>query len=155
VGDGAVNVRSRIAVVVVAWSGILAVGVTMTTQATADPKPWTSLDEAASRPVGIGDHRVAEGVRGRGRPDTPPHSVLPSPQAANGGCERAYGDGGQCLPVVPPSQAEHVAAGHGKPRWTCEEFRRYFPDGLVVVVTGVDPSRLDANGDGTACGPGD
>ena len=81
--------------------------------------------------------------------------MLPSPEAANGGCERDYGDGSQCLPTVPPSQAGHVAAGHGRARWACEEVRRYFADGLVVVVSGVDPLRLDVNGDGTACGRGD
>lgn len=149
------KVRTRVAVVLVAWSGVAGVGVTMLTQATADPRPYTSLAEAAQKPVGIGDHRVAEGVRGGTRPDTSARSVLPSPEAANGGCDHDYGDSGQCLPLVPPSQAAHVAAGHATPRWTCKEFRRYFADGLVVVVTGVDPLRLDGNADGVACGPGD
>lgn len=157
---GANAVRSgswwwRVLVVLVAWSGIVVVGVVMTGQATAEQRPWTSLGEAAAKPVGIGDHGVAERVRGGTRPDTAARSVLPSPEAGNGGCERAYGDGGQCLPVVPPSQAAHVAAGHAKPRWTCKEVRRYFAEGLVVAETGVDPLDLDRDEDGIACGARD
>jgi hypothetical protein len=155
VGERAVNVSTRVAVVVVAWTGVVGVGVVMTTQATADPRPWTSLSEAAAKPAGIGDRGVAEGVRGSDRSDTAVRSVLPSPEAGSGGCERAYGDGGQCLPVVPPSQAEHVAGGHGKAHWSCKEVRRYFADGLVVAEVGVDPLDLDRDEDGTACGVGD
>lgn len=142
--------------VLLAWCGIAAVGFVITGQAVAEQRPrWTTLSEAASRPVGVGDHGVAEGVRGSRRPGVPVRSVLPSPAAGNGGCERAYGDGGQCLPVVPPSQAEHVAAGHAQPLWTCRELRRYFPSGLLVARAGVDPLHLDHDGDGTACGNGD
>jgi len=144
--------RMRALVVVVCAA---AAGVAFTTmQAGADPAPYTTLDQAASKPVGIGDPGVAEGVRGS-RPDVAPERVLGSLSAARGGCNVSYGKAGQCLPTVPPSQADHVAAGHMKPRWECAELRSMFKSGISVRVAKVDPLLLDKNRDGVACGKGD
>ena len=80
-----------------------------------------------------------------------------------GGCLPEYGAAGQCLPVVPPSLASHVAqmkaAGldpSSMPHhWSCAEVRTYFPEGLPVRIPGTDPQHLDSTADGTACGTGD
>jgi hypothetical protein len=39
--------------------------------------------------------------------------------------------------------------------WTCPDVRALHPGGLALTRAGVDPQRLDRNGDGTACGLGD
>jgi hypothetical protein len=146
------TIRMRVLVVIVCAA---AAGAGLTTlQAGADPAPYTTLEQAASKPVGIGDPGVAEGVRGS-RTDIAPAQVLRSLSAARGGCHVSYGKAGQCLPMVPPSQAEHVAAGHMKPRWECTELRSMFKAGISVRVAGADPLLLDKNRDGTACGKGD
>lgn len=80
-----------------------------------------------------------------------------------GGCLPEYGAAGQCLPVVPPSLASHLAqmkaAGldpSSMPHhWSCAEVRNYFPDGLPVRIPGTDPQHLDSTADGIACGTGD
>lgn len=80
-----------------------------------------------------------------------------------GGCLPEYGAAGQCLPVVPPSLASHLAqmkaAGMDPSsmphHWSCAEVRTYFPDGLPVRIPGTDPQHLDPTADGTACGTGD
>lgn len=93
-----------------------------------------------------------------------PSKVLDSPLAGSpGGCLKAYGENGQCLPTVPPSEAVHVrdmiasgqdAASMQHP-WTCEELQTIFADGIKVRVSGQDPQKLDRNDDGVACGLGD
>jgi hypothetical protein len=144
--------RMRVSIVVacVATAG----GIVVATQAGASPPGYTTLDQAASKPVGIGVPGVAEGVRGN-RADVVPQQVLRNVAAARGGCLVEYGKGGQCLPIVPPSQATRVAAGQMQPRWACAEVRLMFKDGLAVKVAKVDPQGLDANADGIACGRGD
>lgn len=134
----------------------------------ADPadKKQTSLLEAASREVpAAGSDRVPVP---QGPPPVLRGKVLPSEVlergATNfGGCLDEYGENGQCVPVVPPSLAQHVQemrdAG-GNPgamehQWSCTELGRYFHGGVQVRQSGVDPQNLDANGDGTACGAGD
>lgn len=129
-------------------------------------KKQTSLLEAASREVpAAGPDRAAAP---QGPPPVLRGKVLPSevlePGAMSlGGCLKEYGENGQCVPVVPPSLARHVqemrdagadpeAMDH---RWSCAELGKYFQDGVHVRQSGVDPQNLDANGDGTACGPGD
>lgn len=70
--------------------------------------------------------------------------------ARTGGCALGYGDGRSCLPVSPPSAAQH--AGHGKKvRWTCEELLTLFPEGIPLQVRGNDPLRLDEDDNGIAC----
>jgi hypothetical protein len=146
--------KTRVRALVVVVCAIAAGAAFTTMRAGADPAPYTTLDQAASKPVGIGDPGVAEGVRGS-RADVSPAQVLRSITSARGGCNVAYGKAGQCLPKVPPSQAEHVAAGHMKARWECAELRSMFKTGISVRTAGVDPLLLDKNRDGIACGKGD
>lgn len=93
-----------------------------------------------------------------------PSKVLDSLWAGSpGGCLEAYGENGQCLPTVPPSQAAHVRdmiAANQDPAsmqhsWTCRELRTFFKEGIKVRVAGTDPQQLDRNGDAVACGQGD
>lgn len=148
--------RARPSVVVVAAFVVVGTGVAgyQVTSASAAPRHVVSLAEAASQPVGIGDHGVAEAVRGSRR-DIGPKEVIPDAAVGRGGCDTFYGEPGQCLPLVPPSQAEHVAAGHMKPHWTCDEVRSFFRKGLPLAQGKADPAGLDSNRDGTACGAGD
>ena len=150
---GIMRNRTRISILA---AGLAATGgVLLATQAGAAPPPgYTTLDQAASKPVGIGVPGVATGVVGN-RADVTPRQVFRSVSSARGGCLAEYGKGGQCLPVVPPSQATHVAAGHMQPLWGCAEVRLMFKDGLAVKTAKVDPQGLDLNGDGIACGKGD
>lgn len=70
--------------------------------------------------------------------------------ARTGGCAPGYGDGRSCLPVAPPSAAEH--AGHNvKVAWTCKELLTLFPQGIPLQVPGTDPLGLDEDGNGIAC----
>lgn len=70
--------------------------------------------------------------------------------ARTGGCAPGYGDGRSCLPVAPPSAAQHP--GHGaKIAWTCEELLTLFPQGIPLQVPGTDPLGLDEDGNGIAC----
>jgi hypothetical protein len=146
------EIRTRVTLIIAGVS--VAAGTVLAVQAGAAPPSYTSLDQAASRPVGIGDPGVAESVRGS-RPDIAPSQVLENISAARGGCNIFYGERGQCLPAVPPSQAEHVAAGHMEPHWACPEVRLTFKNGLALAKANVDPDGLDTNKDGTACGKGD
>ena len=66
------------------------------------------------------------------------------------GCLKWYGEPGQCLPMQSPAQAAMPTMKHP---WTCPEVRELFPDGITVLKK--DKLRLDKNGDGVACGPGD
>jgi hypothetical protein len=70
--------------------------------------------------------------------------------ARTGGCAPGYGDGRSCLPVAPPSAAQH--AGHNiKVAWTCTELLTLFPQGIPLQVRGTDPLGLDTDGNGIAC----
>ncbi|KNC19803.1 hypothetical protein AC792_03860 [Arthrobacter sp. RIT-PI-e] len=70
--------------------------------------------------------------------------------ARTGGCAPGYGDGRSCLPVAPPSAAQH--SGHGAEiAWTCEELLTLFPEGIPLQVPGTDPLGLDEDGNGVAC----
>ena len=149
---GIMRTRTRVSILL---AGVVASGcVVIATQAGAAPPGYTTLDQAASKPVGIGVPDVAEGVAGS-RPDVTPRQVFPNVASARGGCLAEYGKAGQCLPIVPPSQATHVSAGHMQPQWECAEVRLMFKNGLTVKTAKVDPQGLDANGDGIACGRGD
>lgn len=144
--------RTRVAILIA--SVVTAGGAVAAMQAGAAPPSYTTLDQAASKPVGIGDRGAAKELRGD-RPQTLPKEVFKDVGAARGGCNVFYGRGGQCLPAVPPSQAEHVAAGHMKPQWDCGEVRLMFQDGIRLTNAKADPERLDTNKDGIACGSGD
>ncbi|MFJ6003881.1 hypothetical protein [Arthrobacter sp. NPDC092385] len=130
-----------------------------------------SLAEAGSEAVpgqaggkgsgaGNGADRSA-GLAPRGAID--PKEVLGAGETALGGCLAEYGADGQCLPVVPPSSAEHVqqmTESGADPKsmlhfWSCDEVRGFFPDGIAVRQAATDPQGLDANADGTACGADD
>lgn len=132
----------------------MAGGAVVAMQAGAAPTSYTSLDQAASKPIGIGSRGAAKEMRSD-RPKTSPKQVFKDAGVARGGCNIAYGLGGQCLPTVPPSQAEHVAAGHMLPQWECAEVRVLFKKGIALAKPRTDPQRLDKNKDGMACGKGD
>jgi hypothetical protein len=150
------TLRTRIGAFVVGAALIGAgAGAATALNASAGPPHQTSLADAASQAHGIGARRLASGLDGASRPDTDPTQVVGDTEAKIGGCETAYGKPGQCLPEVPPSQAEHVAMGHMQPHWECGEVRTMFAKGLKLRAKGVDPLGLDRNGDGTACGKGD
>ncbi|WP_284251736.1 glycosyltransferase [Litorihabitans aurantiacus] len=97
----------------------------------------TTLAQAAGEPAGE-ERRGAEGL-GAPRGAVDPSEVLSS-AASLGGCHPAYGEAGECLPIVPPSMAEHaaemVAAGmdlDSMPHpWSCAELLQLFPDGIAV-----------------------
>lgn len=97
------------------------------------------------------------------RADIDPVKELKRLSVALGGCLREYGRAGQCLPVVPPSQAAHVKemidAGldpNSMPHnWTCSELRQYFPHGIEIRMKNVDPQRLDLDRNGIGCSPND
>ena len=103
--------------------------------------------------INLGRKRQARGIEMRtDHRRVKPEEVLPSGRTLVNGCAAGYGHGVVCLPVVPPSQAEH--AGHGmQVTWTCAEVRKLLPQGLSV--DGPDYLRLDGNRDGTACGESD
>ncbi|MDE8667812.1 hypothetical protein PY310_04360 [Pseudarthrobacter sp. H3Y2-7] len=127
-----------------------------------DGKPQ-SLSEALRKPHGV----AAAGVTPEGAgvndgttkqaADLPMRSLARGEQdagvndaARTGGCAPGYGDGRSCLPVVPPSAAQH--AGHNvQVVWTCEELLTLFPQGIPLQVRGVDPLGLDKDGNGIAC----
>lgn len=134
---------------------LLGVGTVTALDAGAAPPHQTSLAEAASQPRGIGARRLAAGLDAAPRTATDPKQIVGDTAAKRGGCVPAYGKPGQCLPEIPPSQAEHVAMGDMQAHWTCTEVRTVFRKGLLVRVRGTDPLGLDANHDGTACGAGD
>lgn len=134
----------------------------------ADPanRPQTSLQDAAGREhPEAGSHRpdVPQGPPPAARGRVLPSEVLEGGASTLGGCLKEYGENGQCVPVVPPSLAQHVQdmkKSGGNPnamehRWSCTELRKYFQDGVAVRQGGIDPQNLDANGDGKACAAGD
>lgn len=125
-----------------------------------DSSTGTALAQVAGAPVTT--ERVGAEALGEPRAPVDPADVLSSATAL-GGCHPAYGDAGQCLPLVPPSMAAHaadmLAAGldlDSMPHpWTCSELLRSFPDGVAVrdvPAPGTsDPFGLDVDGDGIAC----
>lgn len=122
--------------------------------------PETSLAEAAGAPP-AGASR--EGAAGLGDPRPPVDPAGAGFGTGLGGCHDRYGSDGQCLPVIPPSQAGHaremLAAGLDPSTmshpWSCAELRSLFPDGIAVRTPPEDPLLLDSDGDGIACGSGD
>lgn len=149
---GTMKTRTRVTILLAC--AVTAGGAVVAVQAGAAPTSYTSLDQAASKPIGIGSRGVVKELRSE-RPKISPKQVFKDAGVARGGCNVAYGVGGQCLPSVPPSQAEHVAAGHMKPQWECTQVRVLFKDGIALAKAKADPQRLDKNKDGTACGKGD
>lgn len=121
-----------------------------------------TLEPTTGTTSAVVDSSTRDGAAGLGRPrpDVKPTDVIDT-NAALGGCSEAYGDNGQCLPGIPPSQAQHAAemveAGldpASMPHlWTCQEVREHFADGIPVRVAGVDPDGLDDDGDGIGCEP--
>lgn len=107
----------------------------------------TTLQAAAGQAAGPGVVGPAAEVSGGDQTEPPvdPDDVL-SATAARGGCMLDYGDPGQCLPTRPPSSSAQAV-------WTCADVWQLFPDGLTARAG--DALRLDGNGDGLACGPGD
>ncbi|KIS27189.1 hypothetical protein TV39_11695 [Arthrobacter sp. SPG23] len=126
-----------------------------------------SLNEAANAEVGpaAGASRDARdrssGLAEQAAVD--PAAVLGSREVSLGGCLPQYGEDGQCLPAVPPSQSQHLQdmknagldPGSMAHDWNCAEVREYFPNGIAVRQVSVDPQKLDPNDDGMACGPAD
>lgn len=108
--------------------------------------------------------KQAPGQALKQRRDVKPQEVLTdAAKGGLGGCLPAYGENGQCLPLIPPSMAKHAQemresgqdpASMEHP-WSCAEVRRTFADGIRVRQAGVDPQGLDSDGDGLACGPKD
>jgi hypothetical protein len=138
-------------------SALVLGGISVTTlNASAEPPTFTTLAEAAAQPHGIGqEEEVAKDVKGDKEKKVKPEDVFKTNSSKRGGCIPAYSLGGQCLPTVPPSQAEHVAAGHMKPTWECSEVRTMFAQGITLQRGSADPLQLDTNKDGVACGTGD
>ena len=99
---------------------------------------------------------------GTPRPDVSPDDVLGVSDNL-GGCLEDYGNPGQCLPTVPPSQAAHVQdmvdAGLDPETmehdWSCTEVRLSFPTGIALRDPASDPQRLDRDRDGVGCDPDD
>lgn len=133
-------------------------------------RPEKSLAEAGAEVI---RGKATNGSREPNRPDrasglaergpVDPNQVLTDVSEGLGGCLIEYGADGQCLPGVPPSMGAHIKqmrdAGMDPSTmphsWACREARIYFPKGIAVRQAGIDPQRLDTNGDGTACGTGD
>lgn len=111
--------------------------------------------------VGAGRKKQATGVR-MGKPG-PADAARLKGRGNGAGCVRGYGRAGRCLPLVPPGHAGHRGGPDPSQAWTCDRVRGLFPAGITVQGRGngdrgggpIDPLRLDADGDGTACGPGD
>ena len=142
-----------------AASGVLDAAKTPVTPPASDSignEPQTSLAAAAA----VASERQGSSALGEPRASIDPTEIVTA-DTALGGCNPAYGASGQCLPVIPPSLTAHAKAmadagldPASMPHpWTCEEVRTYFPDGIVVRMTGVDPDGLDADADGVACEP--
>ena len=122
-------------------------------------EPETSLAQAAGADPGS-PARAGSGSLGSPRAPVSAEEVIGS--EALGGCHPDYGDAGQCLPVIPPSLAEHAQAmadagidpASMVHPWSCPELRSLFPSG-IAVRSGQDPLGLDSDADGVACGPDD
>ncbi|WP_135849250.1 hypothetical protein [Serinibacter arcticus] len=125
-----------------------------------DAPTGTALGQAAGSPSA--PVRVGSEALGEPRAAIDPADLVTS-DTALGGCHPAYGDAGQCLPLVPPSMSAHTAdmLAAGVPLdsmphpWTCTELLLHFPDGIAVRQISppdlVDPFGLDVEGDGMAC----
>lgn len=159
---------------------IAALGSIWTIPALGSKTHETTLQEAMAQPHGAAhgdqahptaheDHKgvdpgagaVNDGRKGQAtaitlRPDL--HPIQPGQLYAKGdysaGCTIGYGRGKACLPVTPPSAGAMEMSVKAMP-WTCMEVRTLLPKGIAVDVRGVDPARLDRNGDGIACDPTD
>ena len=108
--------------------------------------------------------KQAPGQALKQRRDVKPQEVLAdAAKGGLGGCLPAYGENGQCLPLIPPSMAMHAQQMRDSGQdpssmehpWSCTEVRSTFADGIRVRQAGVDPQGLDSDGDGVACGPKD
>jgi hypothetical protein len=120
----------NIALAGVASALVLGGASALAVSASAEPPTFTTLAEAAAQPHGIGqESEVAKQVKGDKEKKVKPEDVFKTNSSKRGGCIPFYSLGGQCLPTVPPSQAEHVAAGHMKPNWECSEVRTLFRRG--------------------------
>lgn len=127
----------------------------------AGSEPTPAVGESVTAPGSEAGGDRSAGLEPRGPVD--PAEVKSGSDATLGGCLVEYGANGQCLPVIPPSAADHAqqmrASGLDPLQmahpWDCSEVREMFSAGLDVRQEGVDPQKLDTNGDGTACGPGD
>ncbi|MDF2048699.1 hypothetical protein [Arthrobacter sp. Cr_A7] len=122
-----------------------------------------SLSEALAQPHGVAAAGVTPegaGVNDGTTKQAPGHTLRTltrgeqdagvNDAARTGGCAPGYGDGRSCLPVAPPSAAQH--AGHTvKVAWTCTELLTLFPQGIPLQVRGTDPLGLDEDGNGIAC----
>ncbi len=146
---------------------------TPTPSPTFTEKPVDVTDDAVQTPVGdtaevslaSAASTPTDGTRDNGALGEPKAPVDPTgifdESASLGGCTVEYGATGQCLPVYPPSAADHVQemidAGLDPKtmphNWTCQEVRLYFPSGIAVRQPGVDPQALDDDGDAMACEP--
>ena len=123
-------------------------------------KKETPLAESASE--GKAKARDPKTLPGK-RPAIDPVKELKKLSVSLGGCLREYGAAGQCLPVIPPSQAAHVKEmvddglnPNSMPHtWTCSEVRQYFPDGIEIRQKKTDPQRLDLDRNGIGCSPED
>jgi hypothetical protein len=145
-------------------SGSASAGGPASTEPTVDAanRSQQGLAAAAGQPVGAGVQKPAAGLTGSNQP-VQPSDVLKNAEVKFGGCLKEYGKTGQCLPLYPPSMADHVqqmiAEGQDPSKmqmfWSCAELRGYFPQGILVRVAGVDPQGLDTNGNGTGCDPAD
>lgn len=118
------------------------------------PPPRDRWLDPGSAGVNEGTKRQAAAVGMAPAPVVDPTEVLPAHGLANG-CVAGYGRGTACLPQTPPSHAGHGTGQDMSMYWTCAEARTLLPDGIVVDSSGADPLGLDADRDGTACGPGD
>lgn len=129
----------------------------------AGDKPEVSLEEAGRAEVGYAARSGKDPSRNLPKAGTASPGDILGAAPALGGCLAEYGDAGQCLPAVPPSLARHLqemkdagADPASMPHsWTCDEARKYFPNGLPVRQAGADPQKLDTDADGIACGPAD
>jgi hypothetical protein len=115
-----------------------------------DPPGWNRAEEEAKwrdvarkpkeRPAPRVHGSFASELSGeRKRIPRRPQPPAPVPPDVDG-CNRAYGNAAQCIPSeLPPGQTDY-----------CEYLRSHgFPP---VRVNGSDPERLDADGNGIACG---
>ncbi|QDG90140.1 hypothetical protein [Pseudarthrobacter sp. NIBRBAC000502770] len=146
-------------------------GVTVPRPGPADPADPANRQQASLQGAADKEHAVVG--PGQEAPPLAPAPVARGPVTSSqvfqlgaenaAGCLKEYGDNGQCVPAVPPSLAQHLqemTKAGGNPaamphQWSCTELRQYFHDGVTVRQAGIDPQKLDSNGDGKACGLGD
>lgn len=140
--------------------GVTHIGATPADPSSPADRRQTSLADAAA----LASSPARDGASGLGAPRAPvPAERLLGDGGGRGGCLPEYGRDGQCLPVVPPSQAAHaeemaeagIDPSSMRHQWACAELLRHFAAGIPVRSPGEDPQQLDRNGDGVACGPAD